>query len=99
MTETREQTVARLARDLTAATLRRYAKVAASTARYWAARKEPHKAAYWGDLQTIYGAAACLKSGGAAWPERAPLCARSMGCLCAGHARGNPASAACDTTE
>lgn len=28
-----------------------------------------------------------------------PACAASMGCLCAGHARGNPASAACDTTE
>ncbi len=28
-----------------------------------------------------------------------PRCAASMGCLCAGHARGNPASAACDTSE
>jgi hypothetical protein len=28
-----------------------------------------------------------------------PACAASMGCLCAGHARGNPASDACDTTE
>jgi hypothetical protein len=28
-----------------------------------------------------------------------PPCAASMGCLCAGHARGNPADAACDTRE
>lgn len=28
-----------------------------------------------------------------------PPCAASMGCLCAGHARGNPASAPCDTSE
>jgi hypothetical protein len=28
-----------------------------------------------------------------------PACAASMGCLCAGHARGAPASAVCDTTE
>lgn len=28
-----------------------------------------------------------------------PACAASMGCLCWGHASGNPASAACDTTE
>ena len=26
-------------------------------------------------------------------------CAASMGCLCAGHARGNPADAPCDTRE
>ncbi|HVZ20423.1 MAG TPA: hypothetical protein VG871_05140 [Vicinamibacterales bacterium] len=33
-------------------------------------------------------------------PERAiPPCAASMGCLCAGHARGNAASAPCDTRE
>lgn len=33
--------------------------------------------------------------------ERAnlPPCAASMGCLCAGHARGDDASAPCDTTE
>ena len=31
--------------------------------------------------------------------ENAPLCAQTMGCLCAGHARGNPASAPCDTDE
>lgn len=28
-----------------------------------------------------------------------PECLRSMGCLCAGHARGAPASAACDARE
>lgn len=28
-----------------------------------------------------------------------PPCAAAMGCLCAGHARGNPADAPCDTTE
>lgn len=28
-----------------------------------------------------------------------PPCLAAMGCLCAGHARGNPASAACDTSE
>lgn len=28
-----------------------------------------------------------------------PPCAASMGCLCAGHARGNPASTLCDTSE
>ena len=28
-----------------------------------------------------------------------PECAASMGCLCAGHARGNLASAPCDTSE
>lgn len=28
-----------------------------------------------------------------------PRCARSMGCLCAGHARGNPGSEPCDTSE
>jgi len=28
-----------------------------------------------------------------------PPCARYMGCLCAGHARGNPADEACDTDE
>jgi len=28
-----------------------------------------------------------------------PQCAIAMGCLCAGHAQGNPASAACDTNE
>jgi len=32
-------------------------------------------------------------------PERKPLCLREMGCLCAGHARGNPADAPCDTSE
>lgn len=32
-------------------------------------------------------------------PEEIPRCAASMGCLCAGHARGNPASAPCDTSE
>lgn len=31
--------------------------------------------------------------------EGVPPCAAAMGCLCAGHARGNPASAACDTSE
>lgn len=30
---------------------------------------------------------------------RVPACAASMGCLCAGHARGNDADAACDTRE
>lgn len=30
---------------------------------------------------------------------RVPPCAASMGCLCAGHARGNPADDACDTSE
>lgn len=28
-----------------------------------------------------------------------PACAQSMGCLCAGHARGNPAGDPCDTRE
>lgn len=28
-----------------------------------------------------------------------PACAASMGCLCAGHACGNPASDPCDTSE
>ena len=28
-----------------------------------------------------------------------PPCARAMGCLCAGHARGNPADEPCDTDE
>lgn len=28
-----------------------------------------------------------------------PACAEAMGCLCAGHARGNPADVACDTRE
>jgi hypothetical protein len=28
-----------------------------------------------------------------------PSCAAAMGCLCAGHARGNPADAPCDTSE
>lgn len=28
-----------------------------------------------------------------------PLCAATMGCLCAGHARGNSADAPCDTRE
>ena len=32
-------------------------------------------------------------------PAAIPVCARDMGCLCAGHARGNPAAAACDTAE
>lgn len=31
--------------------------------------------------------------------DYAPACVASMGCLCAGHARGNAASAACDTSE
>lgn len=31
--------------------------------------------------------------------EVIPSCAASMGCLCAGHARGNPATDACDTRE
>jgi hypothetical protein len=31
--------------------------------------------------------------------RRIPPCAASMGCLCAGHARGADADAACDTTE
>lgn len=31
--------------------------------------------------------------------DNTPPCAAAMGCLCAGHARGNPASAACDTSE
>jgi hypothetical protein len=30
--------------------------------------------------------------------DRSP-CMVSMGCLCAGHARGNPANAPCDTRE
>ena len=28
-----------------------------------------------------------------------PLCVQAMGCYCAGHARGNPASETCDTRE
>lgn len=28
-----------------------------------------------------------------------PPCLAGMGCLCAGHARGNPATAKCDTSE
>ena len=28
-----------------------------------------------------------------------PLCVHAMGCYCAGHARGNKASEACDTRE
>lgn len=28
-----------------------------------------------------------------------PMCIASMGCLCAGHARGNPSTDACDTRE
>lgn len=31
--------------------------------------------------------------------DKIPPCAASMGCLCAGHARGNAADAPCDTTE
>ena len=31
--------------------------------------------------------------------EPLPLCVQAMGCYCAGHARGNPASEACDTRE
>lgn len=31
--------------------------------------------------------------------EQIPVCAASMGCLCAGHARGNPTTDACDTHE
>lgn len=31
--------------------------------------------------------------------EELPQCAVAMGCLCAGHARGNPASAECNTNE
>lgn len=31
--------------------------------------------------------------------SKIPPCAASMGCLCAGHARGNDADAACDTSE
>lgn len=31
--------------------------------------------------------------------EPIPPCAAAMGCLCAGHARGNPADVACDTRE
>ena len=31
--------------------------------------------------------------------EKIPPCAASMGCLCAGHARGDDADAACDTRE
>lgn len=52
---------------------------------------------------------AYLKSGGLAPSESeriaagaaqgVPPCLASMGCLCAGHARGNPASVACDTSE
>lgn len=30
---------------------------------------------------------------------KVPPCVSSMGCLCAGHARGNPATVACDTRE
>lgn len=43
----------------------------------------------------------CVKSNGRTKIKISdiPLCAASMGCLCAGHARGNPASAPCDTTE
>jgi hypothetical protein len=32
-------------------------------------------------------------------PSKIPPCAAAMGCLCAGHARGNDADAACDTSE
>jgi len=31
--------------------------------------------------------------------QELPPCVLAMGCYCAGHARGNPSSAACDTTE
>lgn len=31
--------------------------------------------------------------------ERIPPCAASMGCLCAGHARGQPVDSLCDTNE
>jgi hypothetical protein len=32
-------------------------------------------------------------------PAQLPLCVLAMGCLCAGHARGNPADEPCDTRE
>lgn len=32
-------------------------------------------------------------------PSEIPPCAAAMGCLCAGHARGDPASAECNTDE
>lgn len=39
----------------------------------------------------------------AAWSDlnksSLPLCVQAMGCLCAGHARGNDASEPCDTSE
>jgi hypothetical protein len=33
------------------------------------------------------------------WDDALPLCVLAMGCLCAGHARGNPADEPCDTRE
>jgi len=41
------------------------------------------------------GGGPCPRHGG----EKAPPCVAAMGCLCAGHARGNPADAPCDTRE
>ena len=47
----------------------------------------------------------CLwRTGGGLCPRHShlagvPMCAAAMGCLCAGHARGNAADAPCDTTE
>jgi hypothetical protein len=47
----------------------------------------------------VTGAIAVLRSNDAIPVRRIPPCAAAMGCLCAGHARGNDPDAACDTTE
>ncbi len=48
---------------------------------------------------SVVGAVAVLRSEDAIPVRRIPPCAAAMGCLCAGHARGNDPDAACDTTE
>lgn len=58
-----------------------------------------HGAFYWRGTEDPFTAWEPLSRTPAPTDERLPPCAASMGCLCAGHARGNDADAACDTSE
>ena len=48
---------------------------------------------------TLEACSVCEKAKRRRLRQAVPPCAASMGCLCAGHAHGNPATAPCDTSD
>ncbi len=64
---------------------------------YW--RKSKPLSLYHGPFATESEADADARQASGSDDDELPPCVQAMRCYCAGHARGNPASAPCDTTE